>query len=74
MSKNQQIIKTKLEKLGHTGVDIIFWKRNYYYRSDQTKDAYKGGIETSWVMLGRTFEATIAGIGKEKCWLREDNQ
>jgi hypothetical protein len=69
MSKNQQLIKKALEKLGHTGVEVI-WERNcYYYRSDQTKNAYKGDMETSWVALRRTFEATMAGIGEEKYWL-----
>jgi len=69
MSNNRQLIKKELEKLGHTGVEVT-WERNcYYYRSDQTKNAYKGDIETSWVALGKTFEATIAGIEKEKCWL-----
>jgi hypothetical protein len=73
MSKNQQLIKKALEKLGHTGVEVI-WDKSYYYRSDQTKNAYKGDIETSWVALRRTFEATMVSIGEEKYWLGDDER
>jgi len=70
MSKNQQIIKKELEKLGHIGVEVVLERDCYYYRSDQTKNACKNDIKNSWVMLGVSIEATIAGIDEEKYWLR----
>lgn len=52
MSKNQQLIKRELEKLGHTGVEVT-WERNYYhFRSDQA----------NLTLLHRSVEESLAWI------------
>jgi len=61
MSKNQQIIKKELEKLGYTGVTVEWAHNRYYYKSDQTYSDFGYG-------LGKSFEEAVGNI-KKGIWL-----
>jgi hypothetical protein len=65
MSKNQQLIKKELEKLGHTGVTVEWAHNRYYYKSDQTYSDFGYG-------LGSSFEEAMENIEKEKRWAGGD--